>query len=118
MNLHRLELFSLSLFQPGWAQRRHCKGAVSAPLAAGAASKRITDLAAVVGTVRLERHSRGVTLTVDRAVAQRRHHLTNPQQSSDPTAMSTAPETPISPSALKGVRVIVAVVKASKVEAD
>jgi hypothetical protein len=40
-------------------------------LAVGAASKRITDLEAAVGAVLLERHSRGVTLTVAGQALQR-----------------------------------------------
>lgn len=63
MNLHRLDLFSLSLFSLVARTGSISKGADLASLAIGAASKRITDLEAAVGTVLLERHSRGVTLT-------------------------------------------------------
>jgi DNA-binding transcriptional LysR family regulator len=63
VNLHRLDLFSLSLF----AQVARCgsisKAAELSALAIGAASKRITDLEAAVGAPLLQRHSRGVTLT-------------------------------------------------------
>ena len=64
MNLHRLDLFSLSLFSLVARTGSISKGAELALLAVGAASKRITDLEAAVGTALLERHSRGVTLTV------------------------------------------------------
>jgi DNA-binding transcriptional LysR family regulator len=64
MNLHRLDLFSLSLFSLVARTGSISKGAELANLAVGAASKRITDLEAAVGTPLLERHSRGVTLTI------------------------------------------------------
>ena len=64
MNLHRLDLFSLSLFSQVARSGSISKGAELAHLAVGAASKRITDLEAAVGTTLLERHSRGITLTV------------------------------------------------------
>lgn len=64
MNLHRLDLFSLSLFSLIARSGSISKGAELAMLAVGAASKRITDLDAAVGATLLERHSRGVTLTV------------------------------------------------------
>ncbi|MEJ8824179.1 LysR substrate-binding domain-containing protein [Variovorax humicola] len=64
MNLHRLDLFSLSLFSLVARSGSISKGAELANLAVGAASKRITDLEAAVGTALLERHSRGITLTV------------------------------------------------------
>ena len=64
MNLHRLDLVSLSLFSLVARSGSISKGAELAALAVGAASKRITDLEAAVGTSLLERHSRGVTLTV------------------------------------------------------
>lgn len=64
MNLHRLDLFSLSLFNLIARSGSISKGAELAGLAVGAASKRIADLEAAVGTVLFERHSRGVTLTV------------------------------------------------------
>ncbi|KPU91897.1 GntR family transcriptional regulator [Variovorax paradoxus] len=64
MNLHRLDLVSLSLFNLVVRTGSISKGAELAHLAVGAASKRISDLEAAVGTPLLERHSRGVTLTV------------------------------------------------------
>ena len=64
MNLHRLDLFSLSLFTLVARTGSISKGAELASLAIGAASKRITDLEAAVGAPLLERHSRGVTLTI------------------------------------------------------
>ena len=64
MNLHRLDLFSLSLFTLIARTGSISKGAELASLAIGAASKRITDLEATVGAPLLERHSRGVTLTI------------------------------------------------------
>lgn len=64
MNLHRLDLFSLSLFSLVARSGSISKGAELANLAVGAASKRITDLEAAVGATLLERHSRGITLTV------------------------------------------------------
>jgi DNA-binding transcriptional LysR family regulator len=64
MNLHRLDLASLSLFTLVVRTGSISKGAELAHLAVGAASKRISDLEAAVGTGLLERHSRGVTLTV------------------------------------------------------
>lgn len=64
MNLHRLDLFSLSLFAFVVRTGSISKGAELAHLATGAASKRISDLEAAVGSELFERHSRGVTLTV------------------------------------------------------
>ncbi len=64
MNLHRLDLFSLSLFSLVARSGSISKGAELASLAVGAASKRITDLEGAVGSALLERHSRGITLTV------------------------------------------------------
>jgi DNA-binding transcriptional LysR family regulator len=63
MNLHRLDLVSLSLFNLIARTGSISKGAELAHLAVGAASKRISDLEASVGAALLERHSRGVTLT-------------------------------------------------------
>jgi len=63
MNLHRLDLVSLSLFTLVVRTGSISKGAELAHLAVGAASKRISDLEAAVEAVLLERHSRGVTLT-------------------------------------------------------
>ena len=71
MNLHRLDLFSLSLFSLVARSGSISKGAELAALAVGAASKRITDLEAAVGAALLERHSRGVTLTVAGQALQR-----------------------------------------------
>ena len=71
MNLHRLDLFSLLLFSLVARSGSISKGAELALLAVGAASKRITDLEAAVGTALLERHSRGVTLTVAGQALQR-----------------------------------------------
>ena len=71
MNLHRLDLFSLSLFSLVARSGSISQGAELASLAVGAASKRITDLEAAVGAVLLERHSRGVTLTVAGQALQR-----------------------------------------------
>ena len=71
MNLHRLDLFSLSLFSLVARTGSISKGAGLALLAVGAASKRITDLEATVGAALLERHSRGVTLTVAGQALQR-----------------------------------------------
>ena len=63
MNLHRLDLVSLSLFSLVARTGSISKGAELAHLAVGAASKRISDLEDSVGAPLLERHSRGVTLT-------------------------------------------------------
>jgi len=71
VNLHRLDLVSLSLFNLVARSGSISKGAELALLAVGAASKRITDLEAAVGTALLERHSRGVTLTVAGQALQR-----------------------------------------------
>ncbi|MBO9651255.1 MAG: LysR family transcriptional regulator [Variovorax sp.] len=71
MNLHRLDLVSLQLFSLVARSGSISKGAELALLAVGAASKRITDLEAAVGTPLLERHSRGVTLTVAGQALQR-----------------------------------------------
>lgn len=64
MNLHRLDLVSLSLFTLVVRTGSISRGAELAHLAIGAASKRISDLEHAVGTELLERHSRGVTLTL------------------------------------------------------
>jgi DNA-binding transcriptional LysR family regulator len=63
MNLHRLDLVSLSLFSLIVRTGSISKGAELAHLAVGAASKRMTDLEAAMGAELFERHSRGVTLT-------------------------------------------------------
>ncbi|GAB3490847.1 LysR substrate-binding domain-containing protein [Curvibacter fontanus] len=64
MNLHRLDLVSLSLFTLVARTGSISKGAELANLAVGAASKRITDLEAALGATLLERHSRGVVPTL------------------------------------------------------
>ncbi len=64
MNLHRLDLVSLSLFNLVVRAGSISKGAELAHLAVGAASKRISDLEAAVGAGLFERHSRGVNLTL------------------------------------------------------
>lgn len=71
MNLHRLDLVSLQLFSLVARSGSISKGAELAPLAVGAASKRISDLEAAVGAPLLERHSRGATLTVAGLALQR-----------------------------------------------
>lgn len=63
MNLHRLDLVSLSLFSLVVRTGSISRGAELAHLAVGAASKRISDLEDAVGAELFERHSRGVTLT-------------------------------------------------------
>lgn len=63
MNLHRLDLVSLALFNLVVRTGSISGGAALAHLAVGAASKRITDLEAAVGAPLLERHSRGVKPT-------------------------------------------------------
>jgi DNA-binding transcriptional LysR family regulator len=63
VNLHRLDLVSLSLFTLVVRSGSISKGAEHAHLAVGAASKRISDLEAAVGAELFDRHSRGVTLT-------------------------------------------------------
>jgi DNA-binding transcriptional LysR family regulator len=63
VNLHRLDLVSLSLFTLVVRSGSISKGAELAHLAVGAASKRISDLEDAVGAPLLERHSRGVKLT-------------------------------------------------------
>ena len=71
MNLHRLDLVSLSLFTLVVRSGSISKGAELAHLAVGAASKRIADLEAAVGTELFERHSRGITLTAAGDALQR-----------------------------------------------
>lgn len=63
MNLHRIDLVSLSLFNLVARTGSISQGAGLASLAVGAASKRMTDLEATFGVALLERHSRGVKLT-------------------------------------------------------
>jgi DNA-binding transcriptional LysR family regulator len=63
MNLHRLDLVSLSLFALIVRSGSISKGAELAHLAIGAASKRIADLESAIGAELFERHSRGITLT-------------------------------------------------------
>ncbi|WP_296651032.1 LysR substrate-binding domain-containing protein [Paraburkholderia sp.] len=63
MNLHRLDLVSLSLFALVVRSGSISKGAELAHLAVGAASRRIADLETAIGTALFDRHSRGITLT-------------------------------------------------------
>ncbi len=63
MNLHRIDLVSLSLFNLVARTGSISQGAELAMLAIGAASKRMADLEAAFGVSLLERHSRGVKLT-------------------------------------------------------
>jgi DNA-binding transcriptional LysR family regulator len=63
VNLHRLDLVSLSLFNLIARTGSISKGAELAHLAVGAASKRVSDLEDSIGAALLERHSRGITLT-------------------------------------------------------
>ena len=63
MNLHRIDLVSLSLFNLIARTGSISQGAELAMLAIGAASKRIADLEVAFGVKLLERHSRGVKLT-------------------------------------------------------
>jgi len=63
MNLHRLDLVSLSLFSLIVRSGSISKGAELAHLAIGAASRRIADLESAIGAALFERHSRGITLT-------------------------------------------------------
>lgn len=74
MNLHRLDLVSLSLFALVVREGSISRGAQLAHLAVGAASKRITDLEAAVGAPLLERHSRGVVPTAAGQALQRHAH--------------------------------------------
>lgn len=71
MNLHRLDLVSLSLFSLVVRTGSISKGAELAHLAVGAASKRIADLESAMGTELFERHSRGITLTAAGEALQR-----------------------------------------------
>ena len=71
MNLHRLDLVSLSLFSLVVRTGSISRGAELAHLAVGAASKRISDLEGTVGAELFERHSRGVTLTLAGQALQR-----------------------------------------------
>lgn len=63
MNLHRVDLVSLAVFNLVARTGSISKGAELASLAVGAASKRLSDLEHALGTQLMERHSRGVTLT-------------------------------------------------------
>lgn len=72
MNLNRLDLVSLALFIQVARVGSISKGAELVNLALGAASRRLSDLEAALGTPVFERHSRGVTLTVA-GHALRRH---------------------------------------------
>lgn len=64
MNLNRLDLVSLSLFVQVARAGSISRGAEESSLAIGAASRRLTDLEAALGTPVFDRHSRGVVLTV------------------------------------------------------
>jgi DNA-binding transcriptional LysR family regulator len=76
MNLHNLDLGSLSLFTLVARAGSISGGAGLARLALAAASKRLSDLEAAVGTELLERHSRGVTLTpAGQALLQHAHRV-------------------------------------------
>ena len=72
MNLHRVDLVSLSLFALVARTGSISRGAALAALAVGAASKRLSDLEHALGTPLLERHSRGVSLT-EAGLALQRH---------------------------------------------
>ena len=72
MNLHRLDLVSLSLFMHVVRSGSISKGAQIANLAVGAASKRIADLETAVAAELLERHSRGISPTAA-GIALARH---------------------------------------------
>lgn len=72
MNLHRLDLVSLSLFNLVARAGSISKGAEQAHLAVGAASRRLSELEAALSTPLFERHSRGVVLT-PAGVALQRH---------------------------------------------
>ncbi|WP_207005525.1 LysR substrate-binding domain-containing protein [Trinickia mobilis] len=63
MNRYRLDFVSLSLFTLIVRSGSISKGAELARLAVGAASRRIADFEAAIGTELFERHSRGITLT-------------------------------------------------------
>lgn len=63
LNLHRLDLVSLSLFAMVARTGSISEGAKLVHLAVGAASKRMSELEAALGVALLERHSRGVRLT-------------------------------------------------------
>ena len=72
MNLHRVDLVSLSLFSLVARTGSISKGAELASLAVGAVSRRLSDLERALSTPLLERHSRGVTLT-QAGLALQRH---------------------------------------------
>lgn len=74
MNLARIDLVTLSLFVAVARQGSISAGARQAHLAVGAASKRISDLEAALGTALLYRHASGVALT-DAGQACLRHAL-------------------------------------------
>src|SRR6218665_3931036 len=64
VNLYRIDLVSLSLFCVVVRSGSISQGASLARMSIGAASKRIVDLESAVGGPLLERHSRGVKLTL------------------------------------------------------
>ena len=74
MNLARIDLVTLSLFAAAARQGSISAGARQTHLAVGAASKRISDLEAALGTPLLYRHASGVELT-DAGQACLRHAL-------------------------------------------
>ena len=63
MNLHRLDLVSLSLFAMVARTGSISEGAKLVHLAVGAASKRMSELEDALGVTLLDRHSRGVHIT-------------------------------------------------------
>lgn len=75
MNLHRLDLISLSLFNLVAKAGSISKGAEQAHLAVGAASRRLSELESALSTPLLERHSRGVVLTAAGVALQRHAEL-------------------------------------------
>lgn len=72
INLHRLDLVTLSVFLQVAHSGSISKGAQLAHLTIGAVSKRLSDLESSIGTLLFDRHSRGVTLT-DVGSALQRH---------------------------------------------
>jgi DNA-binding transcriptional LysR family regulator len=76
MNVHSFDLVSLALFTLVARTGSISKGAALSHLAVGAASRRLSDLEAAVGTALLERSSRGVTLTpAGQALLQHAHRV-------------------------------------------
>ncbi|PUE30503.1 LysR family transcriptional regulator [Limnohabitans sp. Jir72] len=85
MNLHRIDLVSLYLFQLAARTGSISQGAELAKLAVGAASKRMTDLEQAFGVALQARHSRGVKLTLAGETLHRHVHRiqSNVDQMSD-----------------------------------